>query len=301
MSMPFSILDVFAEGPFQGTPVPVVLAHEKGLTDSEKTLIAAEFQQSETVFFNQGKGKTPVSVYNGKGETGFGAHTLLAAAYTAYETGLAEDKGKYTVFQVGQNNQLIDCFIDKGTDAPGEIQFARKLQPTIDHFVPQINKIARALNTEEKHITFSKYRPMVVSIDRPTLIVPFTRAEHVLHATLDEALWQDLLSEIYATEMLLFSPRASGDKSNFHGRLIHPGVPRGVFPPIGNVLPEFIAYLAEQKETSDGTHTFTIDRGSPQTRTSLLHAEFDKRTGKGTQCRIGGKVIKMAEGTLLSP
>ena len=64
-------------------------------------------------------------------------------------------------------------------------------------------------------------------------------------------------------------------------------------------MPEFIAYLAEQGETAPGTHTLSVDRGSHETRKSILHAEFDKRPGKEVRCRIGGNVIKMGTGSLL--
>lgn len=75
----------------------------------------------------------------------------------------------------------------------------------------------------------------------------------------------------------------------------------GPFPPIGSVMPEFIAFLAEQPDTALGTHTLSIDRGGSDTRKSILHAEFDKRPGREVRCRIGGHVIKMGVGELLYP
>jgi len=142
---------------------------------------------------------------------------------------------------------------------------------------------------------------MVVSVDNPTLIIPFTRVEHVLEARLNADLWPDLMSETYATEIFLFAPKSQGGSENFHGRIVNPHVPGNVFPPIGNVMPEFIAFLVEHTETAEGTHTFSIDRGSELTRRSILRVEFDKRAGKSTQCRIGGRVVKMSVGNLLFP
>ena len=135
-------------------------------------------------------------------------------------------------------------------------------------------------------------------MDHPVLIVPFTKPEHILSAQLNIDEWSYLLSETYATEILLFSPGSISGKSDFHGRLINPDIARDDFPPIGKVIPEFIAYLVLQSSTAFGTHTFTIDRGTPTTRTSILHAEFDKKKNKETQCRIGGQVIKVGNGSL---
>lgn len=300
MAIQFFLLDVFADAPFQGTQVPVVIA-EKNLTDQEKRLIASEFHQSETVFLETAKLTAPFSVHNHSKQTIFGAHTILAAAFIAFELGLASDQGKYTSFDILQNNQTIKAFIDKASVGTGSIQFARILTPAFDRFTPPLARIAKALNTEEKHIAYSKYRPMVVSVDHPTMIIPFTRAEHVLAVRLNPELWNDLMSETYAADLFLFAPKSQGDGENFHGRLVNPNVASNAYPPIGNVMPEFISYLAELDETAEGTHTFSIDRGSEQTRRSVLRVEFDKRSGKSTQCRIGGRVVKMGVGNLLFP
>lgn len=299
MALDYSLLDVFADSPFQGTQIPVVVLDGGEFSDQTKTSIASEFQQTETVFVDAANKDCQVSVYNGKGKTLFGAHTILAASYVAYEMGLAKDEGGFASFQMSQNDHVIKSFIDKKEQSAGSIQFARMLMPTIDRFTPEISRLARALSIDEKHISFSKYKPMVVSVDHPTLVVPFTKPEHVLAASLNEERWAELMSEVYTTELFLFAPGSITGSSDFHGRLLNVNLPRDIYPPIGNVMPEFIAYLAEQKETAEGTHTFTIDRGSKDTRKSVLHAEFDKRLGRGVRCRIGGNVIKMGAGSLL--
>jgi len=301
MALNYSLLDVFADAPFQGTQIPVVLLGDSDCDDQTCTNIASEFQQTETVFIRQAGANPGACVYNASGRALFGAHTILAASYAAHEVGLTRDQGAFASYLLQQNEHQIESFIDKSGGAAGSVQFARTLTPTVDRFAPEISKLARVLNTEERHISFSKYKPLVVSVDHPTLIVPFTRPEHVLAARLDSERWHELLSELYTTELFLFAPGSLTGGSEFHGRLLNPDLARGVYPPIGKVMPEFIAYLAEQPETAEGTHTFSIDRGSMQTRKSVLRAEFDKRAGRSLRCRIGGHVIKMGTGTLLVP
>ncbi|NHN37674.1 PhzF family phenazine biosynthesis protein [Pseudomaricurvus alcaniphilus] len=301
MALQYALLDIFADAPFQGTQIPVVVVDEGELSDQQKTAIASEFQQTETVFLELTSVDSRVSVFSGKGKVAFGAHTILAASYIAYERKLTEDKGSYASYKLQQNSEVIDCFIDQADSGPGAIQFSRSLKPVIDRYTPPAGRIAEALQLDEKHIAFSKYRPMVVSIDHPILIVPVTRVEHVLQARPNASVWTELLADTYATEMFLFAPGSITGSSEFHGRLLNPDLARGVFPPIGGVMPEFVAYLAEQENTAPGTHTFSIDRGSEDTRKSVLRVEFDKRPGKSTQCRIGGNVIKMGVGTLLYP
>jgi trans-2,3-dihydro-3-hydroxyanthranilate isomerase len=299
MALNYFLLDVFADRPFQGTPVPVVVVDGQPLDPQKKVDIAGEFQQTETVYVETNNSEQFVSVYNSSGETHFGAHTVLAAAYVAADLGMARDEGSFAVFRIMQQNEAIDCFIDRTESFPESIQFARTLSPQIDRYTPEVNQLADCLTIDAKHISFSKYLPMVVSVDHPILIIPFTRARYVQAARLNLDRWNHLLSEVYTSELLLFAPGTLTGSTNFHGRLVNSDLAPGVFPSIGGAMPEFIAYLAEQKETAIGTHTFTIDRGSDNTRKSVLNAEFDKRPGRGIQCRIGGNVLKIGEGSLL--
>lgn len=302
MSLAYSLLDVFADSPFQGVQIPVVVLNNgKTLSDAHKQALASEFQQTETVFIDAADKAEPATVFNSRGRCLFGAHTILAASYMAYEKGLVKDEGSYSTFSLLQQKQVIESHIDKAANGPGAIQFSRTLNPTIDRYTPEIAKLAAALNTEERHISFSKYKPMVVSVDHPVLIIPFTRPEHVMAASLNAARWADLAGHVYTPQLFLFSPGSITGQSQFHGRLINPDLGRDVLPPIGSVMPEFIAYLAEQDDTAAGTHIFSIDRGSETTRKSILHAEFDKRPGREVRCRIGGHVIKMGVGELLYP
>lgn len=302
MTLAYSLLDVFADAPFQGIQIPVVLLDGHPLSDDQKRAIASEFPQTDTVFIDTAAA-TPASAYNSRGPCRFGAHTILAASYAAYEKGLVEDCGRYTSFLLQQPAQKspIESFIDKTASGPGAIQFTRTLNPTLDRYTPELSRLAAALNTEERHLAFSKYKPMVISVDQPVLVIPFTRPEHVLAASLSPEHWAALASDVYTSQLFLFAPGSVTGSSQFHGRLLNLDASHDRFPPIGSVMPEFIAYLAEQPDTADGTHTFSIDRGSPDTRKSALHAEFDKHPGREVRCRIGGHVIKMGTGELLYP
>ena len=298
MTIHFVLLDVFANAPFQGTQIPVVFMEDE-FSEDLKLSLASEFKQTETVFINKNaKNGDYVSVYNPKERTLFGAHTTLAASYMAHQLGYTKDEGGFCSFQIAENDRTIESFIDNSSDGVELIQFKRVLEPSFDRFIPETSRIAKALNTQEKHIAFSDFKPLLVSVDHPVLIVPFTKPEHILASELNIDEWSYLLSDVYATEILMFAPGSISGKSDFHGRIVNPQIARQEYPPIGKVMPEFIAYLAHQGSTAAGTHTFTIDRGSKDTRISVLHAEFDKRKSKETQCRIGGKVIKIGSGSL---
>jgi len=64
------------------------------------------------------------------------------------------------------------------------------------------------------------------------------------------------------------------------------------------VMPCFAGYLADHAHIREGTYTFTIDRGTPETRRSLLHIEIDKRRDRPAMLRVGGDTVLVTQGTL---
>ncbi len=297
MSIRYKLLDVFADEHFQGTQIPVVILQQP-VDDALKRRIASEFRQTETVFIDTSGSAQPCSVFDETGETRFGAHTTIAAAQVAADLGFGEDVAGVRQYRINNGEQAIDTFVDPAAQGPRSVQFSTWIAPVLDAYTPEESKIAQALGIEEKHLRFSKYRPLGVSINRPTLVVPLTRHEHVLAARLQPEHWSELLSSIYADSILLFAPGSVSGTTDFHGRLMRPDFRPNEYPPIGNVMPEFVAYLASQSSTVPGTHTFSIDRGSPDSRVSVIHVELDKQPGKEICCRIGGRVILIGEGQL---
>lgn len=301
MTISYRLYDVFADEPFAGTPIAVVMA-DVPLDDALKTRITAELGCSETVFVDPSNPASPFAVYNGQGKTSFGAHTTLAAAARAFELGYGKQAEGYSEYLLQDGGLSVNTFRDaSGHGAGGLTLFARHFDFTTDRFVPELSDIARALNTEVKHLAYSRYKPRLVAVDTPVLVVPMTRPDHVVAARLDTGQWAPLLSEIYATAILLVAPGSVGGRAHFHGRLVTPHYEAAACPPIGSVIPEFIAYLCCCEGTAIGTHTTSIDRGHPAARQSLIHIEFDYRGGQQAKCRIGGNVVLMAEGQFVYP
>lgn len=299
MNISYHMYDVFADAPFAGTQIAVVMA-DAPLDESQKLKIAAEFGYSETVFVDQSNTQAPFSVYNDQGKTSFGAHTTLAAAQKAFDLGLGNEVDGYSEYSLQDGSFSVETFRDNASAEQSKLNlFARHFDFTTDRFVPELSRIAEALNTDVKHLAYSKYKPRLVAVDSPVLVVPMTRPEHVVCARLETSQWASLLSEIYASAILLIAPGTIGGSSDFHGRLITPKLEASACPPIGSLIPEFIAYLCCCEGTAMGTHSTSIDRGSPDSRQSLIHLEFDYRGGNQAKCRIGGKVVLMAEGRFL--
>ena len=296
MNISYVIYDVFADAPFAGTQIPVVTSDSR-LDERLKTQLAAEFGYSESVFVDPSNTQSPFSVYDEHGKTTFGAHTTLAAAQKAFDLGLGKQANGYSEYALNDAGLAVNTFLDSAAiEAKRLTLFARHFDFTVDRFVPELSSLADALRIDVKHLSYSRYKPRLVSVDTPVLVVPVTRPEHIVSARLDVDQWSSLLSEIYASAILLIAPGSVSGKTDFHGRLIAPKFETSACPPIGSLIPEFIAYLCTNDGIAKGTHITSIDRGKHDGRQSLVHIEFDYKGGGQAKCRIGGKVIRMAEG-----
>jgi len=98
---------------------------------------------------------------------------------------------------------------------------------------------------------------------------------------------------------LLFSKRTDMPDANFHARLLGPNIGHLEDPPIGSAMPCFAGYLSSHEHIREGTYTFTIDRGVPETRRSLLHIEMDKHAGRPITLRVGGESVLVSENKLI--
>lgn len=297
MSYAYVLLNVFADTKFQGTQVPVVLL-ESPLAEEMKISIASEFSNMETLFFDLSTPNQAFSTYSNSSRPPFSAHTILAASYMVRDMGGGVDCKNYVSVTLDINGNTIESFVDKENKRSSKVLFKRELNPSIDRYAPHGRDIAEALGLDIKHIFYEKYTPLAVYVDHSVLVVPLTKPEYVHAAKLDVSKWADLLSSIHSTDLMLFSPGTITGRSDFHGRIINPNTALGECPAIGRVLPEFVAYLAQQETVAEGTHSFTIDRGSDSTRNSILSVEFDKGKNEKTICRIGGGVIKGGRGVL---
>ena len=66
-------------------------------------------------------------------------------------------------------------------------------------------------------------------------------------------------------------------------------------------MPAFTGYLCAHEHIKKGTHTFVIDRGTSQTRKSVLTVEMDKNENKENVIRVGGPAVMVTEGRINLP
>jgi trans-2,3-dihydro-3-hydroxyanthranilate isomerase len=88
-TLPFYLVDAFAERPFSGNVAGVVFDAD-GLSDSQMQRIASEIHASETAFLSRGNDlhRPPlVRWFTPAAEVGFCGHATLASAHALHEAG----------------------------------------------------------------------------------------------------------------------------------------------------------------------------------------------------------------------
>lgn len=304
MQYKYYIADVFTTKLFDGAQI-AVFPQAEGLEQQQMQLIAREMNLSETAFvFSPVNGSDAwrVRVFSPHEEVNFAGHPIIATAYTLAETGSVKLNGKYTDIVLEQNIGPIDVTITHDEGVTKLVQFTMKSQPAIDRFVPQEEQIAEILSLQEKDIEKIKYHTLLVSCDQPYLIVPLRSYQLVRDAKFNFNAWsQSSVPSSLAREILLFASQSDISTSNFHARLVGPDIGLNEDPPIGSSMPAFTGYLCAHEHIKQGTHSFVIDRGTSQTRKSILTVEMDKNENKENVIRVGGPAVMVSEGTIKLP
>ena len=303
MELAFHTADVFTSHPFAGAQVAVFPAAD-GLESQQMQQIATEMNLSETLFVFSAE--TPqqrrVRIFTPRREIDFAGQTVLAAGHVLGATGAIPLQEGDTRLDLLHNFGPVEVHLSVNQGQPDFVQFTHTVHPVVDRFVPPDEELAAILSLDRRAVGADKFRPLLVSCDHPYLIVPVRSLEALQQAQFNRAAWAESLApSMLAQQILLFCRQTESSEANFHARLVGPQISHQDDPPIGAALPAFAAYLAEQPGLRQGTYIFTVERGFDATRKSLLHAEMDKRPGKGLKLRVGGSVVSVTSGTLHLP
>jgi trans-2,3-dihydro-3-hydroxyanthranilate isomerase len=297
----YYIVDVFTDKAFSGAQI-AVFPDALDLNEQQMQLIARELNFSDTVFMQpQSDSNFELKVFSPSKLRKFSGHATLAGAYVLGKFTLAPLAGAHTNVTMVQNGAMIHVVISQNKDDLF-IQFSRKSSPVVDRYVPRSEALAAALSLDERDISKTPYNPLLVSCDQPFLVVPLTSFEAVRRAQFNFKQWSSGVAPVSAaSEILLFATKSDVRSSNFHGRIVGPQIGMDEDPPIGAAMPAFTGYLSAQGHVRPGTYSFVIDRGTVDTRKSVLTIEMVNQKGKENEIRIGGPAVLVGGGNIVTP
>lgn len=294
MPQHFYIVDVFAEQPYAGNQLAVVIGDE--LPNSETMQrIAAETNYSETTFVSpelNANGSYAVRIFTPAREIDFAGHPVLGTAWvlkhyvmtnTAIEVPLELSIGAVTVtFEVSESGDEIAWF-----RAP-----SMSLGKSVD---PEFMAAALGLATQDIDDTTPIQQ---VSAGTSAMIVPVRDFAALQRARLDLEAYAPLAAQGFPPLTYLFCSETQDPESDFCVRFFFEAHGVREDPATGNGAAFFGAYLLEHKTGSGGQFSLRIEQGHAVQRPSRILLKGQKEVNAET-VYVGGQVIPVIEGRLL--
>ncbi len=304
MQLDYYTADVFTDRVFHGAQV-AVFPDATGLDAARMQLIARELNVPQTVFAfppSTPADRWRVRIFSPLAELDFGGHSTIAVAHVLAATGKVALTEHHTHIVLEQKLGAIDVFITEEGGRPVFTQFTMRARAQIDRFVPSYEELADILSLDSAEIEKLKFQPLAVSCGFAYLIVPLRSYALVREARFDFNAWSRSSAPAgLVREILLFSTQSPMAGSDFHARLVGPQIAVNEDPPVGSAMPAFAHYLCAQPQIKPGTYTYTVDRGEPTTRQSVLRVEMVHRKTEELTLRVGGPAILVSEGRIDLP
>jgi len=295
-TLPFATYDVFTDTRFAGNPLAIVFDAD-ALTDARMQTIAREFNLSETIFI-----RTPadamhaasVRIFTPGKELPFAGHPTIGGAIALAER--RHGRGVKDVLLVLEEKiGLVRCAVKIADEGASFAEFDAPKVAEEAGLAPTDAVFARALGLEESEIGFDRHIPTIYSAGVPYACVPvasldaLARAWPTAHAT-PEALG---VAETYVYT------RAEPDAPHaFRARMFAPAFGIAEDPATGSAAASIAGAFARFESLAGGWHTLPILQGVEMGRPSLIGLEIELAAGALTAVRIGGKAIKVSEGTI---
>ncbi len=292
--------DVFTATIFGGNPV-AVFPRASRLTSEEMQRIALEMNNSETAFILPPKRKQAhyrVRFFTPTHEIPFAGHPTLGVAYLLADSGRIPLEAPLTrVYQecgegiIPVDLRILDGEIDTVIMHQGPPRFLGAVEDT--------HAVADALSLPVSEIVETGLPLEVVSTGLPVLLVPVKSLSSLMDIGLKVNTVKDLCRIFGAQGIMGFTTVTAAPEATVHTRMFAPLLGILEDPATGSGSGALGAYLVQHGlMAAKPTAHILCEQGYALNRPSTIYVEVD-RAHEITDVRVGGKVIKVLEGTLL--
>lgn len=294
MSRPFYIVDVFAERPYTGNQLAVILDAD-GLTDETMQQVAAEMNYSETTFVTSAPerdGGFRVRIFTPARELAFAGHPILGTAWVVHHHLAPNATGPVRLnITAGQ----IPVAFESSADHRDVVWFLAPpvlLGPTCAR-----EPIAAALGISAGDIE-TKAPVQQLSAGTSAMIVPLRSRNALRRSRLDLEAFAPLASEGFPPLVYLFCPETHDPENDFSARFFFEAHGVREDPATGNGAAFLAAYLLEHRVFPGTALSLRIEQGYEIRRPSLVLLRA-RMVGRSREVSVGGHVIPIAQGELL--
>ena len=291
----FYILDVFAEKRYAGNQLAVVREGQR-YGDEEMQEIAREFNFSETTFVlseDETDGAYEVRIFTPERELPFAGHPTLGTAWVIQREILGREistvilslkAGFIPVDFTYQNGEAVELTM-------------RQLQPEFGNQIDPA-RIVPVLQLNESDLD-PRFPVLEVSTGVFDLIVPLRTLDAQKRIKIDTPAYYNLIEKLSAKAILTFCPETYDPSCQLNVRFYahYFGVPED--PATGSANGCLAAYLVKQRYFGEDSVDIRVEQGIEIGRPSVLHLLAEK-TAEGINVRVGGRVIMIARGELVT-
>jgi trans-2,3-dihydro-3-hydroxyanthranilate isomerase len=301
MALDFHTLDVFTDTRFGGNPLAVVL-NADDLTPEQMQTIARELNLSETVFVlkpGNPAHSARMRIFTPGRELPFAGHPTIGTA-----TLLAELRAPLV-------NHERDAIIAL-EQAIGLVRVGVRLRdgkaPFAEFDAPKLpekagtpasrDRLADALGLLPREIGFENHTPTKVAAGNTFVYVPVSGLDAIAKARVEAAHWDATFPPDDVSGVYLYTRECVRKGSAFHARMFAPqlGVPED--PATGAAAVGFARVVDDFDDLRDGDHKRLIEQGHEMGRPSTIVLTLIVEGGNLDTVRIGGNVVRMADGSM---
>jgi trans-2,3-dihydro-3-hydroxyanthranilate isomerase len=298
MQLNFVTVDVFTDRRFGGNPLAVVL-DGRGLATQQMQSIAAEFNLAETTFVLPPKDPAhtaEIRIFTPRAELPFAGHPNIGTAFVLARPGgdIGRAVSDPIVFEEKAGLVKLELIRD-GTLVVGARLTAPQPLERSDDIAPDV--VAAACSIGVGDIETANHRPCIASCGNPLVFAELKTRSALAAAQPRSEVFSEHLRADRVTGILLYAFEQQRGV-DIQARMFAPlyGVPED--PATGSANAAVAGLLASLRSETDLTLQLRIAQGVDMGRPSVLEAAAEKRNGRITEMRIGGRCVAMMRGSL---
>ncbi len=293
MTHRFYLVDVFAERPYTGNQLAVVVGDE-ALSDETMQLLAAETNYSETTFVTpvpEADGGYRVRIFTPAREIAFAGHPILGTAWVLRQLLSPVSSAPLRLnLAVGQI-----CVTFEGSAEGQELLWF--LAPTVTAGPTcESEPMAEALGLSP--LDFDAASPVQqMSAGTSAMIVPLRGLDALRRSRLDLAVYASLAASGYPPLVYLFCRETHHAANDFCARFFFEAHGVREDPATGNGAAFLGAYLLEHPLIPGSSFSLRIEQGYELGRPSLVMLRARRVEGRH-EVSVGGAVVPAVRGVL---
>ncbi len=290
---PFHVVDVFAEAPYQGNQLAVVL-HADDLGSDTMQQIALEMNYAETTFVNSERpsdGSYAARVFTPAQELPFAGHPTLGTAWIIRRY-LEADAPQTIILKLGVGTVPV-IFRD-----PGNGQAVPWFTAPPVEFGPEIQRedIAGALNLSPDDIDAAA-PVQELSVGVSVICAPLVSMDALRSAQLNLEAFAPLQGRGLPPFVYLFCKETLDARNDLCARFFFDALGVREDPATGSATACLGAYLVKHRYLASTELSLRVEQGKMVNRPSLLMLQTRETNGV-VDVHVGGNVIETMQGEL---